>query len=84
MSAICSIMEISSFLNYQSNLSTRFVRPVMQVVSCKQRFREFVVELHNVFSLRGNDGPGAEVYTDMLLKNMTPYITTQVGQLDLT
>ena len=29
--------------------------------------------------VRSSDGgPGAEVYTDMLQKNMTPYITTQV------
>ena len=31
------------------------------------------------FRVQSADSPGAEVYTDILLKNMTPYITTQVS-----
>ena len=30
------------------------------------------------FSVKSSEGIGAEVYTDMLQKYMTPYITTQV------
>jgi len=28
--------------------------------------------------LHARDGPGAEAYTELLQKSMTPYITTQV------
>ena len=31
-----------------------------------------------VFSVKSSEGIGAEVYTDMLQKYITPYITTQV------
>ena len=33
------------------------------------------------YRAQSSDGPGAEVYTDMLQKNMTPYITTQVFEV---
>ena len=38
-----------------------------------------VYHLFFVFSIRSTDTVGAEVYTDMLLKNTTPYITTNVS-----
>ncbi|KAK6168734.1 hypothetical protein SNE40_019919 [Patella caerulea] len=37
-----------------------------------------VSELMNLLSVRSTDTAGAEDYTEMLLKNRTPYITTQV------
>ncbi|XP_041354765.1 gamma-tubulin complex component 2-like isoform X2 [Gigantopelta aegis] len=38
-----------------------------------------VSELMNLLGVRSTDEVGAEVYTEMLLKNTTPYITTQVS-----
>lgn len=38
-----------------------------------------VSELMNQLGIRSSDTVGAEVYTDMLLKNTTPYITTNVS-----
>lgn len=38
-----------------------------------------VSELMNLLGVRSSDTVGAEVYTEMLLKNTTPYITTQVS-----
>ncbi|XP_046359513.1 gamma-tubulin complex component 2-like [Haliotis cracherodii] len=38
-----------------------------------------VSELMNLLGVRSTDSVGAEVYTEMLLKNTTPYITTQVS-----
>lgn len=38
-----------------------------------------VSELMNILGVRGTDDVGAEVYTEMLLKNTTPYITTQIS-----
>ncbi|XP_052239668.1 gamma-tubulin complex component 2-like isoform X1 [Dreissena polymorpha] len=38
-----------------------------------------VSELMNQLSVRSTDTVGAEVYTEMLLKNTTPYITTNVS-----
>ena len=38
----------------------------------------------SVFRVRSSDSIGEEVYTEMLLKNTTPYITTQVVVLSQT
>ncbi|KAK7497174.1 hypothetical protein BaRGS_00011468 [Batillaria attramentaria] len=38
-----------------------------------------VSELMNLLGVRSSDSIGEEVYTEMLLKNTTPYITTQVS-----
>jgi hypothetical protein len=39
---------------------------------------KFLIPLYFA-SVKTTDGHGAEVYTDMLIKSMTPYITTQVS-----
>ena len=37
------------------------------------------MDINFIFRVRPGEGPGAEVYTEMLQKNMSPYITTQVS-----
>ncbi|XP_064628663.1 gamma-tubulin complex component 2-like isoform X2 [Lineus longissimus] len=43
------------------------------------RVHHHVSELMAALGVKSMDGHGAEVYTDMLIKSMTPYITTQVS-----
>lgn len=43
------------------------------------KLHHHVSELMNLLGVRSTDTVGAEVYTEMLQKNTTPYITTQVS-----
>ncbi|XP_064605100.1 gamma-tubulin complex component 2-like [Liolophura sinensis] len=43
------------------------------------KIHHHVSELMNLLGVKSTDEVGAEVYTEMLLKNTTPYITTQVS-----
>ncbi|XP_074643157.1 gamma-tubulin complex component 2-like [Tubulanus polymorphus] len=43
------------------------------------KIQHCVSEIMNILGTQSQDGPSAELYAEMLMKNMTPYITTQVS-----
>ncbi|KAJ8314612.1 hypothetical protein KUTeg_006762 [Tegillarca granosa] len=49
------------------------------IIMSEFKVHHHVSELMNLLGVRSSDTVGAEVYTEMLLKNTTPYITTQVS-----
>ena len=81
--------EMTSLTTTHCTLLTYSVCVISMSVHCSTAFIENMCILSCVKSswIHGfvwyfrssKDAPGAEVYTDMLQKNMTPYITTQVS-----
>lgn len=52
---------------------------------CKDEIRLYLTEkVIHFASNRASSGDGPEVYAEMLTKNLTPYVTTQVRCLDIS